>query len=121
MLKWKAPAQRARFAEEGYFEVVGCDTGKHYRIYAGAVTNVRELDEKGRPKIGLCFVPVGGLPIGNVMLFQKIALEKYESGALAVARSSVPNLSFLKRPADHCERKSHNRLANEGCFRKNLS
>jgi hypothetical protein len=78
----------------GYFEVVGGDTGNRYRIYAGAATNVCEIDENGRPKIGLCFLPVGDLPIGDVMLAQKIALETSEGSALAVARKFTPS-SFL--------------------------
>ena len=43
--QWLSPAQRAQFAEKGHFEVVGGDTGKRYRIYAGAATNVCEVDE----------------------------------------------------------------------------
>jgi hypothetical protein len=92
-----SPAQRAHFAEKGYFEVVGGDTGKQYRIYAGAGMNVCEVDEKGRPTLGLCFVPVGELPIGDVVLSQKIALENCESGALAVARRFVPNAFSFRR------------------------
>ena len=76
---WLSPAQQAHFAEKGYFAVVGGDTGKQYRIYAGAGMNVCEVDEKGRPILGLCFVPVGELPIGDVVLSQKIALENCES------------------------------------------
>jgi hypothetical protein len=97
--QWLSSAQRVQFAEKGYFEVVGGDTGKQYRIYAGAATNVCEVDEKGRPKLGLCFRPVGDLPIGDVMLSQKIALESCESRALAVARRFVPNgFSFRRSP-----------------------
>jgi hypothetical protein len=94
---WLSPAQRAQFAENGYFEVVGGDTDKHYRIYAGGLTNVCEIDERGRPKLGLCFVPVGELPIGDVMLSQKIALESRESRALAVARRFAPNGFWFRR------------------------
>jgi hypothetical protein len=94
---WLSPAQRAHFTEEGYFEVVGGDTGKQYRIYPGAGMNVCEVDEKGSPTLGLCFVPVGELPIGDVMLSQKIALEDSESSALAVARQFVPNAFSFRR------------------------
>ena len=59
--------------------------------------NVCEVDEKGRPILGLCFVPVGELPIGDVVLSQKIALENCESGVLAVARRFVPNGSSFRR------------------------
>jgi hypothetical protein len=95
--EWLSPSQRAQFAENGYFEVVGGETGKEYRIYAGAMTNVCEVDENGRPTLGLCFLPLGELPIGDVMLAQKIALECRESGALAVARRFVPNGFSFRR------------------------
>jgi hypothetical protein len=89
--QWLSPAQRAQFAEKGYFEVVGGETGKRYRVYAGVATNVCEVDGRGRPKLGLCFRPIGELPIGDVMLSQKIAMESRESGALAVARRFIPS------------------------------
>jgi len=89
--EWLSPSQRAQFAEKGYFEVVGGESGRRYRIHVGAATNVCEIDERGRPKAGLCFLPIGDLPIGDVMLAQKIALETSESCALAVARNFVPN------------------------------
>ena len=97
MRHWLSPAQRAQFAEKGYFEVVGCDTGRQYRIYAGAATNVCEIDQNGRPKVGLCFLPLGDLPIGDVMLAQKIALESCERGALAVARRFAPTGCSFRR------------------------
>lgn len=89
--------QRMQFAKNGYFEVVGGDTGKQYRIYPGIMSNVCEIDEKGRPKLGLCFRTVGELPIGDVMLAQKIALENCESSVLSVARSFVPNVFMFRR------------------------
>ena len=59
--------------------------------------NVCEVDENGRPTLGLCFVPVGELPIGDVVLSQKIALENCESGVLAVASRFVPNVFSFQR------------------------
>jgi len=56
-----SPVQRRQFAQKGYFEVIGGDTGNRYRIYAGAAANVCEVGENGRPRIGLCFLPVGDL------------------------------------------------------------
>jgi hypothetical protein len=53
--------------------------------------NVCEVDEKGRLQQGLCFVPIGALPIGDVMLAQKIALETCEREVRAVARGFAPN------------------------------
>ncbi|MHC4049866.1 hypothetical protein RAD04_08190 [Bradyrhizobium sp. 25ACV] len=94
---WLSPAQRAQFAGKGYFEVIGGDTGRQYRIYAGASTNVCEIDEKGRPTRGLCFTPSGNLPVGDVMLSQKIALESCESRALEVSRKFVPTGFMFRR------------------------
>ncbi|WP_247337972.1 hypothetical protein [Bradyrhizobium sp. CW4] len=88
--RWLSPAQRGQFATKGYFEVVGGDTGKRYRIYAGAAANVCEMGENGRPNMGLCFLPAGDLPIGDVMLAQKIALSACEP-ALRSRQGAVPS------------------------------
>lgn len=95
--KWLSPAQRAQFAGKGYFEVIGGETGRQYRIYAGGSTNVCEVDEKGYPTRGLCFMPRGDLPIGDVMLSQKIALECCENRALQVARMFAPTGFMFRR------------------------
>jgi hypothetical protein len=95
--EWLSPVQRAQFAENGYFEVVGGETGKHYRIYTGVMLNVCEVDGKGRPRLGLCFQTLGELPIGDVMLAQKIALESREKRALAVANHFQPNGFMFRR------------------------
>ncbi|OKO69337.1 hypothetical protein AC629_41270 [Bradyrhizobium sp. NAS80.1] len=95
--EWLSPAQWAQFAAKGYFEVVGGDTGKQYRIYAGAMTNVCEVDEKGCPTLGRCFMPLGDLPVGDVMLAQKIALESCENRALGVARRFAPTGFMFRR------------------------
>ena len=85
MRRWLSPDQRAEFDDKGTFEVVGCNSGKRYRIYRGAAQNVFEIDDAGQPKVCLCFKPSGELVAGDVMLAQKIALETNENGALAVA------------------------------------
>jgi hypothetical protein len=83
--RWLSREQCAQFDAYGYFDVVGSDSGKRYRIQYGTAANVRELDDRGIPKIGFCFVPMGELVAGDVMLAQKIALETNERDALAVA------------------------------------
>jgi hypothetical protein len=95
--EWLSPAQRTQFAKKGYFEVVGGDTGKQYRIYPGIMANVCEIDEKGRPRLGLCFRTLGELPIGDVMLAQKIALENCERSVLAVARKFDLSVFMFRR------------------------
>ncbi|WP_164936820.1 hypothetical protein [Bradyrhizobium vignae] len=89
--RWLSPAQQEQLATKGYFEVVGSESGKRYRIYAGTSVNVCEIDERGRVQDGLCFMPIGALPIGDVMLAQKIALETCETNARAVARRFTPS------------------------------
>ena len=87
---WLSAEQLVQFKRYGYFEVIGCVTGKRYRIRYGLVTNVHELDEHGRAKAGWCFVPNQQLVPGDVMLAQKIALETNELSALAVAKPFRP-------------------------------
>ena len=82
---WLSPCQREQFDTRGHFDVIGCDSGKRYRIHHGTALNVHEIDEAGRLTMGWCFVPNGSLVAGDVMLAQKIALETFERRALAVA------------------------------------
>jgi hypothetical protein len=84
---WLSPQQRADFDRKGHFDVVGCDTGKRYRIRRGTSANVNEIDEHGRLGTGRCFVPLGSLAQGDVMLAQKITLETDENRALSIANS----------------------------------
>jgi hypothetical protein len=83
---WLSAEQRAQFDKMNFFDVVGSQTGKRYRIHHGQFANIQEMDEAGNSKMGWCFVPRGYLVAGDVMLAQKIALETDELAALAVAR-----------------------------------
>lgn len=83
--EWLSPEQQEQFEASRSFEVVGCDSGKRYRIRQGRGTNVHELDDDGQPIMGWCFIPEGDLVSGDVMLAQKVALETSERAALAVA------------------------------------
>jgi hypothetical protein len=83
--EWLSPEQRAQFDAHTYFDVIGCHTGKRYRIRHGYQVNVEELDEKGQRAFGWCFGPRGNLVAGDVMLAQKIALETGENATLAIA------------------------------------
>jgi hypothetical protein len=80
-----SPQQLAQYEREQYFEVIGGDSGKRYRIRHGRQMNIDELDGNGERVCGWCFLPQGGLAAGDVMLGQKIALECDESKALEVA------------------------------------
>jgi hypothetical protein len=81
--------QRKQWFRYNYFDVIGGTTGARYRIRPGRVLNVIELDGSGRSRRLLCFEPLGQLPLGDVMLSQKIALELFEPDTLAVANTSL--------------------------------
>jgi hypothetical protein len=77
--------QRSLFADHGFFEVFGSQSGARYRIYQRRPVNVFELNSDGWIVRSWCFYPIGRLPLGDVLLAQKIALEHFERDALAVA------------------------------------
>jgi hypothetical protein len=84
---WLSPEQHAQYQDHGTFEVVGCDTGKRYRIYRGNVFNIQELDDDGEEACAWCFT-AEGVATGDVNLAQKIALETFESKVLVMANRS---------------------------------
>lgn len=77
-----SPEQRAQYDSKGFFDVTGGQTGKRYRSRTGSQVNVEELSGNKRT---LCFVPKGGVPIGDILLAQKLALELMEEETLKVA------------------------------------
>ena len=81
-------AQREQYRLNRYFDVIGGETGKRYRIRHGHQMNVEELDRKGRRVALLCFLPKGPMPLGDILLAQKLALELFEGDALRVAYQS---------------------------------
>ena len=87
MRRWLSAAQRVQFDTRGYFDVIGSHSGRRYRIRTGFSTNILELDNFDYVVARWCFVPCENLPVGDVMLAQKIALENDEQSALSVARS----------------------------------
>ena len=100
--EWLSPEQFAQYDAKSYFEVIGCHSGKRYRVSRGTSMNIRELDGAGYPCVGWCFVPKGHLVAGDIMLAQKIALETDERGALTVANRfpvSTGRRNMLHYPA----------------------
>ena len=95
--------QRSEYERRGYFHVTGSDTGKRYRIQHGQQMNIEELDEHGRRVRVLCFMPEGRVPLGDVLLAQKMALELFEADALRIANrspwwdASEEGFSFVRR------------------------
>jgi len=82
---WLSPEQAQQYNSLKHFEVIGSDTGTRYRIRHGRMMNIDELDSAGNKVCEWCFLPEGNLAAGDVMLAQKIALETFESEALAIA------------------------------------
>ena len=88
---WLSPAQLAQYDACCYFDVIGSDTGKRYRIKFGICANITELAEDGAPRTAWCVVPDGCLVPGDIMIAQKIALETCEGMAIARANKlTVP-------------------------------
>jgi hypothetical protein len=77
--------QRDQLRRFGYFEVVGGETKRRYRIRGAYRLNVEEVSATGTRIRLLCFGPAEGVALGRVMLAQKLALELFEREALAVA------------------------------------
>ena len=89
---WLTPDQAAQWDERGDFEVVGCDTGRRYRITRGTAMNVHELDADGTTLAQWCFAPESKLASGDVFLAQKIGLETMEQHVLALANTQASRL-----------------------------
>jgi hypothetical protein len=85
--------QRAQFSSFGRFEVTGGDTGTRYVIRNIATINIEQLNSHGERVRRWCFGPQGNLAAGDVLLAQKLALECFESQALARAQSYAPEPS----------------------------
>ena len=85
--------QRLQYRAFGYFDVIGSDTGKRYRIHHGTSRNVVEIEKAGGLSSGRCFMPKGGLVAGDCMLAQKIALENYEKDVLQIALPYCPHIA----------------------------
>jgi len=83
--EWLSPEQLAQFESHGDFEVIGGATGQRYRIRRDPIFNVDLLDAGGLVVRRYCFLPEGGLVLGDQMLAQKVALETHEQVALMVA------------------------------------
>lgn len=83
--------QRAQFSALGRFEVTGGDTGTRYVIRNITTVNIDQLNSHGERVKRWCFGPRGNLAMGDVLLAQKLALECFESQALAEALSYSPD------------------------------
>jgi hypothetical protein len=90
-----SPAQLEQYERLRHFEVIGGSSGDRYRIRHGFQMNVERLDKNGRRKFLLCFTPQGRVPIGDIMLAQKMALELFENEAIQIANKMPPSELLL--------------------------
>lgn len=81
-----SPEQLLTFKAHNFFDVVGSATATRYRIDRRFNNfNIFVIDDRGQVCLRLCFEPTKRLPIGDVLLTQKIYLENDELEALRVA------------------------------------
>jgi hypothetical protein len=99
-----SPEQLADYDRTRSFTVFGGTTGHRYRICWGISQNIirtiEMLDGRELPVERLCFGP-RGVPIGDILLHQKIALEGDEEAALRIAGRSPVVGQRLRMPADY--------------------
>ena len=92
-----SPVQRAQYAARGHFDETGGDTGGTI-VSCALPTERRGARSQGSARRSLCFLPEGRVPVADVMLAQKIALELFESEALKVAHHTpARNGTFATR------------------------
>jgi hypothetical protein len=78
--------QHEQLQRERFFEVIGRNTKRRYRIREGTHGNVRLLDEAGREVTSYCGQP-NGVPTEDSMLAQKLQIEHDEDAFLRVANA----------------------------------
>jgi hypothetical protein len=84
------PEQAHQLCRTCAFDVIGGATGRRYRIRHGFTFNVDLLSERGQRVASFCFRPRGYLPMGDIMLAQKNALELFELETLKIANCLRP-------------------------------
>jgi len=87
--------QRLQLVSHGYFDINGGKSGKRYRIWFRTLQNVEEFDADGRRVCIWCFHPSTAVPLGDVLLAQKIALELFEPCAIKIARKHLAFASHV--------------------------
>jgi hypothetical protein len=90
--EWLSPAQREQYERHGRFDVTGGATGTRYRINQPGPYNIDVLGRDGVIVDQICVVPTGGVSApGDVLLAQKIWLEKDEVATLKIANKRTSN------------------------------
>ena len=63
---WLSPEQLTQYDTFGHFMVVGCDTGRCYRISRGRAFNIHELDAGAREHCTWCFAQTVWLRVTSI-------------------------------------------------------
>jgi hypothetical protein len=63
-----SPGQRDQLELFNYFDIVGGDTGAHYRVHFDHQMNVEQLEMSGKSIAWFCFIPEGQLPVADKVL-----------------------------------------------------
>ena len=57
--QWLSPEQLAQYESHRYFDVIGRQSGKHYRTLFGTAMNIREMDPRGGQQSAGVLFPAG--------------------------------------------------------------
>lgn len=84
---WLTSEQLESFKEREYFEVTGGSSGVRYRLHPKYSFGIEVL-EGPQARDLLCVVPQGAPALGDILLAQKIGLERDEEATLKIANVS---------------------------------
>lgn len=91
--------QRESFERAHSFLVVS-NKGNVFRVRQGRVHNIHRLNAAGEPVEEWCVTPFGEIPVYDVMLMQKLALETDEDGLARRANITLARSGQMVRHAE---------------------
>jgi hypothetical protein len=89
LVRLLSPEQHQEFRNTQQFHVTGGSTGCRYRIRTGRTANVDVLRDDGRLRYRLCVLPVGGVPVYDVMAAQMLHLQDPHSEEALLMTANV--------------------------------
>lgn len=100
LLKQMSPEQRQTFRMLGYFFVTGAHSGDRYCIRADMNANIDVLEHGTETHYRLCVLPMGGVPIYDVMAAQLLYLQDPYAEKLLLREAKLyPARTRIPRPA----------------------
>jgi hypothetical protein len=99
---WLSPEQEKQWQSRGAFDVIGCDTGRRYRITYRGVMNVHQLDADGHPVQQWCAShPKAGLPWATRCSHKRLRWRRWRQRR-SKSRTDRCFVCRRKPPAIHC-------------------